>query len=144
MPRPKLILIEELERLASLQCTQAEIATYFGVMSKAVEKALTKPQYREAYERGIKSGLISLRRAQFKAALAGNPTMLIWLGKQLLGQKDRHEVDAQVNAQVRGQFGLNEPTDAELLAIIERGEAARSSTLRRMLQPPQREESREH
>ena len=25
-------------------------------------------------------------------ALAGNVTMLIWLGKQILGQKDKHEV----------------------------------------------------
>ena len=33
-------------------------------------------------------GLLSLRRAQIRAALDGNPTMLIWLGKQMLGQKE--------------------------------------------------------
>ena len=39
-------------------------------------------------------GKASLRSAQFKAALAGNATMLIWMGKQLLGQRDKldHEV----------------------------------------------------
>jgi hypothetical protein len=31
---------------------------------------------------------VSLRRAQFKAAKEGNVTMLIWLGKQRLGQKN--------------------------------------------------------
>jgi hypothetical protein len=67
MPHPKMILLDELEKLASLQCTQAEIATYFRVTSKAVEKALTKPEYREAYERGIKSGLPSFCRANKKA-----------------------------------------------------------------------------
>lgn len=34
------------------------------------------------------SGKISLRRAQFAQALKGNTTMLIWLGKQYLGQGD--------------------------------------------------------
>jgi hypothetical protein len=31
-----------------------------------------------------------LRRLQWKGAEAGNPTMLIWLGKQMLGQRDSH------------------------------------------------------
>ena len=31
----------------------------------------------------------SLRRAQIKVALGGNATMLIWLGKNLLGQSDQ-------------------------------------------------------
>jgi hypothetical protein len=31
---------------------------------------------------------LSLRRAQLETALGGNATMQIWLGKQLLGQKD--------------------------------------------------------
>jgi hypothetical protein len=30
----------------------------------------------------------SLRRAQIKLALSGNAVMLIWLGKNLLGQSD--------------------------------------------------------
>jgi hypothetical protein len=30
----------------------------------------------------------SLRRAQLTVALNGNPTMLIWLGKQYLGQSE--------------------------------------------------------
>lgn len=91
MARPKggaKIVIEDLEKLARLQCTQPEIAAYFGVRLNSVEAALRKPAMREAYERGQKSGLVSLRRAQFQAALRGNPTMLIWMGKQLLGQRD--------------------------------------------------------
>jgi hypothetical protein len=30
---------------------------------------------------------------QFKAAEAGNPTMLIWLGKQYLGQSDKQDLN---------------------------------------------------
>lgn len=33
-----------------------------------------------------------LRRAQLAKAMEGNPTMLIWLGKQMLDQKDRSDV----------------------------------------------------
>lgn len=33
-----------------------------------------------------------LAQKQIEAALAGNVTMLIWLGKQYLGQQDKHEV----------------------------------------------------
>jgi hypothetical protein len=38
---------------------------------------------------------VSLRRAQFRAAENGNATMLIWLRKQWLGQRDNppHEDD---------------------------------------------------
>ena len=39
-------------------------------------------------------GRTSIRRAQYKAALDGNPTMLIWLGKQLLGQKEPKPEDS--------------------------------------------------
>lgn len=43
----------------------------------------------------------SLRRAQFELAMKGNPTMLIWLGKQYLGQNELTEVKfnaSEVNA----------------------------------------------
>jgi len=93
MARARIIQPEELERLASLQCTQAEIAAYFKVTPKAVEKALGKAEFRDAYERGLKTGMISLRRAQFKAALGGNPTMLIWMGKQCLGQREVQQLE---------------------------------------------------
>lgn len=33
-----------------------------------------------------------IREAQLQAAVSGNPTLLIWLGKQYLGQRDVQEV----------------------------------------------------
>ena len=38
--------------------------------------------------RGRAKGRISVRRAQMKLLEAGNATMGVWLGKQLLGQRD--------------------------------------------------------
>lgn len=47
-----------------------------------------------------------LRQAQLKAALSGNPAMLIWLGKQLLDQADQQrirvgELEAMTDAQLQ-------------------------------------------
>jgi hypothetical protein len=45
-------------------------------------------RYSEVIKIGREEGKQSLRRAQWKKALEGNPAMLIWLGKFYLGQKE--------------------------------------------------------
>ena len=42
-------------------------------------------------KKGRDQGKTSLRRMQWEKAQSGNTTMLIWLGKQMLGQKDKLE-----------------------------------------------------
>jgi hypothetical protein len=44
--------------------------------------------FADAYKKFSATGKTSLRRSQFNVALQGNPTMLIWLGKQYLGQRE--------------------------------------------------------
>lgn len=100
--RKRVMTVDALERLAKLNCTQAEIAAYFGISLTAVEVSLAEDaNLRAAYDRGIQTGRLSIRRAQFRAADAGNPTMLIWLGKQLLGQKDRVETELSGSLDLR-------------------------------------------
>jgi hypothetical protein len=55
-------------------------------------------RYLEPYNAGLQKCKASLRRKQFELAQAGNVTMLIWLGKNLLGQKDRHELTGKDGA----------------------------------------------
>ena len=86
--RIKPISLERFRAYAECQCTQAEIAARFGVDLSTIERRLQLPAYRNAWEQGRLCGLVSLRSAQFRKALDGNPTMLIWLGKQFLGQRD--------------------------------------------------------
>lgn len=89
MPRRRIELdTEEIEKLAAMHCTREEVAGFFGVALKTVQRRLKEVRYREAWERGTAKGRVSLRRAQFRVAEAGNPTMLIWLGKQWLKQRD--------------------------------------------------------
>ena len=52
-----------------------------------------QPEIREAIDRGRNLGKVRLRLLQWRSAMAGNVTMLIWLGRQLLGQRDRPETE---------------------------------------------------
>ena len=56
---------------------------------------------------------IALRRAQFKAATEQNNTaLMIWLGKNWLGQKDAQEVTASIN--LNGFEVIADPDDEDL------------------------------
>lgn len=79
--------------LAKIDCTFSEIAAVLGCSEKTLQR-----RFVHIIENGREQGKMSLRRAQFKKAVEdGNPTMLIWLGKQRLDQKEKAEVD-QVSA----------------------------------------------
>lgn len=80
----------ELEELACLQCTIAEAAAWFGVSQRTLARRLKEPAYREAWERGAGKGRLGLRRAQLNLA-EKNATMAIFLGKQILGQKEQSQ-----------------------------------------------------
>lgn len=77
------VLVEDLARI---QCTVDEIAAIIKVPKSTLHG---KPEFSDVYKRGSDNGKASLRRAQWKLALAGNATMCIWLGKNLLGQRDQ-------------------------------------------------------
>lgn len=82
---------KKVEALCQVHATDQEIAAHFGVSVRTIERLKKRAEFRGLFERGRADGKISLRRAQWQAALAGQPAMLIWLGKQELGQTDRLE-----------------------------------------------------
>lgn len=87
----------EFDRLCEVQCTLAEIATHFGVSEDTIERAVRrehKSSFADYFAQKRKAGFVSLRRKQYELAMAGNATMLIFLGKQHLGQADKREVAA--------------------------------------------------
>lgn len=89
-----IINLEEVEKLAALNCTNVEIAAYFGVSETAVEKRYNRDEkFRELIEQGRAKGRLSVRRCQMRLLEAGNATMGIWLGKQLLGQRDYQSLE---------------------------------------------------
>ena len=86
--KPVHIDLLELEKLSGLHCTDADIAGWFGVSTRTIESRRKKPEFADAMQRGRAKGRISVRRAQMKLLENGNGTMGVWLGKQILGQRD--------------------------------------------------------
>ena len=94
--RPKKIIDYQLvEDLASIFCTQEEIAS---IMKCDVRTLQRDEEFCRLYIKNIDNAKSSLRRVQYKKAMSGNVTMLIWLGKQYLGQSDKVVVDNQADA----------------------------------------------
>ena len=77
-------------KLASIMCTQEEIASFLGISVKTLQR---DDEFSRIYKEGQGKGKISLRRSQFKIA-ERNASMAIWLGKQYLGQRDSFEYDS--------------------------------------------------
>jgi hypothetical protein len=79
----QVVPLDDVEMWASLGCNDKEIADYYGVNEDTFRYNCS-----EALLRGRHQLKTSLRKAQIKVALGGNSTMLIWLGKNILGQSD--------------------------------------------------------
>jgi hypothetical protein len=74
---------EEVYKLAQIGCKDSEIASWFGVNGETL-----RYNFKAELIKGRESLKQSLRRAQLEVALGGNATMLIWLGKNILGQSE--------------------------------------------------------
>lgn len=85
------IPVAKIEAFCQIHATDEEIAAHFCCSRRTIARLRKKPAYAQAFEKGYADGKISLRRAQYQEALKGSPSMLIWLGKQLLGQRERFE-----------------------------------------------------
>ena len=80
--------------LAAIGATQPEMAFVCGVTESVFKRRLRSDKaLRHELERGRVETKVSLRRKQVDLALKGNVTMLIWLGKQLLDQRDKRDVE---------------------------------------------------
>jgi hypothetical protein len=91
MARPKKDLdVEAIRELAHIQCTMIEIAAVMRCSVDTLEN-----RFSDVIKAGRESGKSSLRRAQWKKALEGHPSMLIWLGKCYLGQREEFAIASE-------------------------------------------------
>jgi hypothetical protein len=88
----KVVPPKDVERLAQMGCKDSEIADWFGVDENTL-------RYNFSVEllKGKLALNQSLRQAQIRLALTGNATMLIWLGKNILGQQE-NPTNTEANA----------------------------------------------
>jgi len=74
---------KEVYKLAALHCNYQEIAEWFDIPRETL-----KYNFRDIIQKAYSETNQRLRRAQIDVALKGNAVMLIWLGKNMLGQSD--------------------------------------------------------
>lgn len=91
--RPKAPIDEEqLSKLAEIYVSLTEAAYILGVSRKTLwQRMKEEEELRSAWQAGRARTRAAIRRKQIQEALSGNTAMLIWLGKNLLGQTDKHE-----------------------------------------------------
>lgn len=83
MPKVLDINPEQVKALAGIQCTVKEMCAVLGCSRTTIFE-----KYKNELREGRRMGKAELRRLQWNAAKDGNTGMLIWLGKQWLGQTD--------------------------------------------------------
>jgi len=119
MPRPEAkIDLVELEKLCSMQCTDEEVAAFFGVSARTIERRRQVKQFREIMDRARAKGRVSIRRNLFRQSNAGNIAATIFLSKNLLGYKDvvNNELTGVAGGpiQIASRPDLSQLTDEEL------------------------------
>ena len=94
---------EQFELLCSKQCVMLEICEELDVTDKTLTNWCQRTygkSFSEVYSLKRQKGYTSLRKKQFEVAMSGNPTMLIWLGRNWLDQKDRREEEQTVTTPI--------------------------------------------
>lgn len=114
----------QIKELAEIQCTMGEIASVMGCSVDTLER-----RYADVIKEGRDKGKSSLRRMQYKKALEGNPTMLIWLGKHYLDQKEAVQL-----------LGTQEP---EVRKLLQRWEDGRDLSTGAPFKPRAKEKDQE-
>jgi len=74
---------KDIFKLAAIGMKDIEIAEWFGIDGNTL-----RYNFNVELIKGRNTLVQSLRRKQIEVAMSGNPTMLIFLGKNLLGQSD--------------------------------------------------------
>jgi len=105
--RPEIELTErdwrQIIDMCQIHCTGEEIASVLGISYDTLARRIKDASglgFAEYYAQKSAGGKNSLRRTQWKLAQNGNATMLIWLGKQWLGQKDKQEISGDKDSPI--------------------------------------------
>jgi hypothetical protein len=101
--------LKRIRAYAEVGCTLEEIAGLLGVAGSWLHSQVDKDfALEEAILTGCSNLRQSLRSAQVRLALSGNPQMLIWLGKQFLGQSEKSEIKREGTVNVVLQDAVKE------------------------------------
>ncbi len=86
--------LKVVEAFGAVKASYRFMADYFGCELKTIDRRMKKEDedFCLHYKKGLAKTKFNLAKKQIEIAMAGNVTMLIWLGKQLLEQSDKQEI----------------------------------------------------
>ena len=92
--------LDQIEYMARQHCSFKEIAQFYRCSEATIQLRYKEDtDFRAAMDKGRFHTVEIIRRKQIESATAGNPQMLMWLGKQMLGQTEKADVDKMSRAQ---------------------------------------------
>jgi hypothetical protein len=113
--RPKIEFSDTQWKMLALLCkaqsTNEEVCAYFDIDLKTLNR-LVKKKYKkynsfsDFNDKKRKAGFSSIRAKQWQVAMNGNVSMLIWLGKNWLGQADSVEIGSKNNEPIKIEYCL--------------------------------------
>lgn len=91
------------DKYLQAQCNSQGIASILGIAEDTLRRRCEidhNMNYSEYCRLKKESGLEMLRAKQYSTAMAGDKTMLVWLGKQYLDQSESHRVDSSISVTI--------------------------------------------
>jgi len=85
-----------LDACCEIMCTGEECAALQGMSYDTLDRRLKEEHdlsFADYFKQKSAPGKMSLRRKQYSAAMEGDKVMLVWLGKNWLGQADKIETE---------------------------------------------------
>jgi hypothetical protein len=136
---------DTVDKLLIAGCTGSQVAARIGVSPDTLyfrcqkDKGQVFCQYKQEK---ISIGDGMLHATQFSLAMEKDRSMLIWLGKQRLNQKDKHEIKQDINHYSIQKSILELPDNGKQTTTIEVKEVqvidAETSTTEKSIQAPSR------
>jgi hypothetical protein len=110
------------EAMGKIGATAEEMAYVLPASLRTIRDRMAdhESDFCMAYQQGYSQLRMSLRRKQVAMALDGDRTMLIWLGKQLLGQRDRLQQESSVRVELEDAGSLDQWDVARAREYFER------------------------
>lgn len=92
-------------------CTLGEIAGFFKVSEDTIQRAVKRTHgvtFEKYFKIASAPGAVSVKRAQFRAAVGGNVLAQIWIGKQYLGQRDQPQPSVEDDEKKKAQEAIQD------------------------------------
>lgn len=109
---------EQVEIYGKFRATYETMAGHMGVPVDIIRKKMEDEEsdFSKAYKKGFSDCKLKLTEQQLYWAFKGNATLLVWLGKQYLGEAEKNESNA--TSESSGSIESRDATERQLTEVF--------------------------